>query len=179
MPTPAGELERGSCSGLWLTSPNSGLLRRPSRRPQHRQLRPLMLVSVRLAAPLLQAVGLWLLPAPRYASVRWCEGIRDLRRECPESTWGSGIVSMRCRRGARIFASGGFRRTASFSLLLRVMLFPLKTLGCARIASSSVALTFSADASERDNPRSSNTTPFVMCRVLFSDFTYFYPLEYA
>ena len=65
--------------------------------------------------------------------MRWCEGTRDLRWECPESTWGSGIVAMRCRRGAGISASGGYRRTASFSLLLGEMLFRLKTLGCTKV----------------------------------------------
>jgi len=40
---------------------------------------------------------------------------------------------MRCRRGAGISRSGGYRRTASFSLLLGEMLFRLKTLGCTKI----------------------------------------------
>jgi hypothetical protein len=38
-------------------------------------------------------------------------------------------------------------------------------------------LIFSADASERDNPRSSHTSALVMWRGPFSDFTCFPPLQ--
>src|SRR5260370_36377020 len=86
-----------------------------------------------MVAPLFQAFGLFLLPAPRCASVRWCEGIRDLRWACPESTWGNGIAAMRCRRGAGIFASGGCKPSASFSLPLGEMLRFLSLLGCTKI----------------------------------------------
>jgi hypothetical protein len=46
---------------------------------------------------------------------------------------GSGIVSMRCRPGAGISASGGCRPSASFSLLLGEMLRFLSLLGCTKI----------------------------------------------
>ena len=62
------------------------------------------------------------------SQVRWCEGIRDLRWECPEPTWGSGIVAMRYRRGAGTSASGGCKRTVSFSLPFRRDAVPAKKL---------------------------------------------------
>jgi len=69
-----------------------------------------------------EAFGRSLLPAPRCASLRWCEGARDLRWACPESTWGNGIAAMRCRFCTGIFASGGCRQSGSFSLPLGEML---------------------------------------------------------
>ena len=67
-PTPAAELQRVSCSDLWLSSPNSGPLRRLCRPQQPPRLRLWALASVRQGAPMLQGVGRGLPPVPMCAS---------------------------------------------------------------------------------------------------------------
>lgn len=86
---------------------------------RHALLFLLVLVWVRWPRRLfkLSGFGFRLLP-----DARLCAGAKKFvifagSWEYPESTLGSGIVALRCRRGAGMFGSGGCRRTASFSLL--------------------------------------------------------------
>jgi hypothetical protein len=63
---------------------------------------------------------------------------------------GNGIAAMRCRRGAGIFASGGYKPSASFLLPLGEMLRFLSLLGCTKIVQTKCG---SVEAIENIEPK--------------------------